>query len=214
MKPAAAVSILVLVAAATQPSSPGQSVVRAARAFADGGGYSLKWGGSGTPEEVRFAGTRILPKGTEGTYCSGFTFAVAMRAAAELKLLDGKTVEQVKRFQREWYGAVDDPKTRERQCAVAVTTLGVGRSVTADDAKPGDFIQLWRNNKTGHSAVFLDWVQRDGRRIGFRYRSSQESTHGIGDKTEYFADTGIGNARVIRERIYFARLGTTWGDDP
>ena len=79
-------------------AAPKIDVVAVARSFPDGGGYNAKWGGSGTPEEIRFLDKRILAKGENGTYCCGFTFAVVMKAAGEAGLLEGKTVEQVKRF--------------------------------------------------------------------------------------------------------------------
>jgi hypothetical protein len=189
-------------APATQPTRP---VLRAAYSFDDGGGYNTKWAGSGTPIEVRFDNTRILAKGTAGTYCCGYTFAVVMRAAADAKLLEGKSVEQVKRFQKEWYGAVSEPDIREKQCAVAMTPLGIGHEVSADDARPGDFLQFWRT-KSGHSVIFLGWEERDEKRIGFKYRSSQGSTNGIGDTSEFFKDGGVEGGEVDRNRLYFGRL--------
>lgn len=205
-------SVLTAILAATlaaAPAGPAESpndvVLRAARSYADGGGYNLKWAGSGTPEEILFGGQRVLAKGVEGTYCCGFTFAVAMKAGAEMKLFEGKTLEQIKRFQKEWYGAVEEPEIREKQCALAVKHLGVGRPVSADEARPGDFMQLWRG-KSGHSVIFLSWIEKDGKRIGFNYRSSQGSTKGVGDTSEYFSDSGIEGGRVLRDRIYFGRF--------
>jgi hypothetical protein len=206
---AACISAVVLcgLIAATAPS-PNDAVIRAARSYADGGVYSLKWGGTGCPEEVTFKGERILGKGTEGTYCCGFTFAVAMKAAGEIGLLKDKSVDEVRQLQKEWYGAVKDQETREKQCAVAVAHLGIGQTVSPADAQPGDFMQLWRTTKTGHSVVFLEWVIKDGKPIGFTYRSSQESTKGIGDKTEYFSDVPGKRGKVLRERIYFGRFNS------
>jgi hypothetical protein len=195
-----------LVVAAGPSTQPAIDVEAVARAFPDGGGYNVKWGGSGTPQEVRFKDARILAKGENGTYCCGFTFTVVMKAATEAGLLKDKSIEQIKRFQKEWYGAVDDKPTRERQCAVALEHLGIGKQVSPDEARPGDFLQFWRT-KSGHSVVFLKWVERDGQRIGFTYRSSQGATDGIGDKTEYFKDSGIAKADVDPQRMYFGRLG-------
>lgn len=209
---------LLSIAARAPSSAPSSSlndaVLAAARSYPDAGGYNLKWAGSGTPEEVLFGGQRILAKGTDGTYCCGFTFAVMMKVARERDLLAGKSVEQVRKLQKEWYGAVEDKVTRERQCAVALEHLGIGREVKFDDARPGDFGQLWRE-KSGHSVIFLGWAEKDGKRVGLRYRSSQGSTKGIGDKTEYFRDSSVpetGDARpgktadVDRARVYFGRL--------
>jgi hypothetical protein len=111
----------------------------------------------------------------------------------------------VKRFQKEWYGAVTEPDVREKQCSVALGNLGIGKTVSSDEAQPGDFLQFWRT-KSGHSVVFLKWVEQDGQRVGFTYRSSQGSTDGVGDKTEYFKDSGIDKGEVDPHRMYFGRL--------
>ncbi len=55
-------------------------VLDIANAYKDGGGYDSSWNGSGAHNEIRFGGQRILANGM-GTYCWGFTFAVAMDAA-------------------------------------------------------------------------------------------------------------------------------------
>jgi hypothetical protein len=183
----------------------GSDVIEIARSFPDGGGY--KWeGGSGAPCAIEFDGATILAAQEDGTYCSGFTFAVVMRALAQRGLLEGKTANQVRRFQKEWYGAVED--AAEKQCALAVVELGVGEDVTSlEDAQPGDFVQLWRTTKSGHSVVLLELVQDDeGRVIGLHYRSSQSSTDGIGDRTEFFADVPGRGGKVDRRRTYVARL--------
>jgi hypothetical protein len=174
-----------------------------ARAYKDGGGYDSSWKGTGVPEEVRFKNERILAKG-KGTYCCGFTFAVAMDVARERGLLVGKLPEEIRAFQKQWYGATEE--SREIQCAMAVEKLGIGKRIEPDDARPGDFLQFWRTNKSGHSVVFVEWVENDRRRVGFKYRSSQGSTKGIGDRIEYFADEGHNEGLVDRERMYFCRL--------
>ena len=184
-------------------------VLRAAADVPDGGGYNKTWAGTGTPAEVRFDGERVLAKGTGGTYCSGFTFSVAMAVAERRGLLAGKSVAAVKAFQKAWYGATE--ASRETQCALAVEALGVGKKVDAADAKPGDFAQLWRvpgaNGKpSGHSVVFVGWVVEDGQRVGLQYRSSQGSTDGVATTSERFADAKSKPGRVDRARTYFCRL--------
>ena len=177
-------------------------VVAVARAYPDGGGY--EWKGSGVPEDVLFNDKVILAKG-KATYCSGFTFAVAMKAATERGLLKNKTIEQVRNFQKDWYGVAKE--SGETQCAYALEKLGIGKPVAIKDAKPGDFLQLWRTNKSGHSVVFLDWVVTDaGRPIGVNYRSTQTSTKGIGDRTEYFTGVSGKKGAVDPKRLYFGRL--------
>src|SRR2546423_4563340 len=93
-------------------------VVTIARSFPDGGNY--EWKGTGVPEEIRFGDTTILDKG-KSTYCSGFTFAVVMKAAAERGLLKKKKIDQVREFQKEWYGFAKG--SGETQCAFAIEKL-------------------------------------------------------------------------------------------
>ena len=176
-------------------------VVKIAREFPDGGGY--KWKGTGVPDEILFQGERILGKG-QGTYCSGFTFAVVMKAATERGLLANKSADEVRTFQKQWYGATKE--SGETQCALAVRRLGIGEPVAAEHARPGDFLQLWRTNGSGHSVVFLEWIKEGRRPIGVKYRSSQTSTKGIGDRVEYFAGVPGKNGLVNTKRMYFCRL--------
>jgi hypothetical protein len=172
-----------------------------------GGGYNNRWAGSGTMQEIRFKGERILAAGQGGTYCCGYTFNVFMNVAQQHRLLDDLTVDQVRALQKHWYGSVPDSHDqaeliRETQIRYALTLLGLGTGVEPEDARPGDFLQFWRQ-RSGHSVVFLGWVREDGEVVGLRYRSSQGATDGIGEHTERFADHG---GSVDPQRMYFARL--------
>ena len=180
-----------------------KSVVDIARSFPDGGGYELK--GTGVPEQIVFGGQTILDKG-KSTYCSGFTFAVVMKAASERGLLKKKTVDQVRAFQKEWYGASKESK--ETQCAYAVEKLGIGKQIAFKEAKKGDFLQLWRTTGSGHSVVFLEWVKVGGGPIGVKYRSSQPATKGIGDNVEYFSNVTGHKGTVDPNRMFFCRLNS------
>ena len=200
--------LTIVVAAASAPAAavakPSAQVLDVARSFDDGGGYIWS-GGSGAPRAIEFDGATILPAQEKGTYCSGYTFSVAMETAQRRGLLAGKTVAEVRRFQKEWYGIPKD--AAETQCALAVERLGVGERIEKlAAARPGDFIQLWRTNKSGHSVVLVEWL-REGRRIvGLRYRSSQGATDGIGDHAEFFSDAPGREGKVLRKRTYVARL--------
>lgn len=187
-------------AAAANP----RSVLEVARSFEDGGGYVWE-GGSGCPHAIDFDGQSVVKAQDKGTYCSGFTFSVAMEAADERGLLRGKSIDEVRRFQKEWYGVPKD--AAERQCALAVERLGIGREIKRlADGKPGDFVQIWRTNKSGHSVVLVEWVRERGKIVGLKYRSSQKSTDGIGERIEYFSDAAGKRGQVDRERTYLARL--------
>jgi len=183
-------------------------VVGIAREFPDGGGY--EWKGTGVPEDVRFADATILAKG-KATYCSGFTFAVVMKAAEQRGLFEGKSVEDIRKFQKNWYGSTKE--SAETQCAYALEQLGIGRQVKVEESREGDFLQLWRVNKTGHIVVFLEWVMEGGKPIGVKYRSTQKLTDGIGDRVEYFSDIAGKKGLVDRQRIYFGRLNKAQRDD-
>ncbi len=204
----AAVALVGLLAAPRAViAEPVRSVVDVARSFKDGGGY-LWESSTGTPCAIEHDGQVILKAQPKGTYCSGFTFAVAMQAAAERGLLAGKNVVDVQRFQKQWYGSAED--AADRQCAMAVKQLGIGVEVRQlDDARPGDFVQLWRTNKSGHSVVLLELLREGEQIIGLHYRSSQKSTDGIGDRTEYFADVPGREGKLDRSRIDIARLCET-----
>jgi hypothetical protein len=181
-----------------------RAVLEVARSFEDGGGYVWE-GGSGCPRAIEVDGQTVVKAQEKGTYCSGFTFAVAMDAAAERGLLRGKNIDEIRRFQKEWYGVPKD--AAERQCALAVERLGIGKEIKRLAAgKPGDFVQIWRTNKSGHSVVLVDWVREGGQIVGLKYRSSQKSTDGIGERIEYFSDAPGKRGQVDRQRTYLARL--------
>lgn len=187
--------------AQSKPPSPAE-VLAAARSFADGGGYDASWKGTGVPVAIEHGGASILKQATGGTYCCGFTFAVAMRAALKRKWLARRSAAEVRQLQRHWYGATKD--SAERQIAYALEEAKLGSAVAPRAARPGDFVMFWRSNKSGHSAIFLGWLVKEGERVGLRYRSSQRSTQGIGDSSERFAGHG---GKVLPDRLYLARFG-------
>jgi len=178
-------------------------VVEIARSFPDGGGYCWESGSTGVTEPVTFRGETLLDATAEGSFCCGYTYAVAVRAAERRGLLEDKSVDDLKRFLKDWYGAPGGDKTL---VVLAVENLGIGRAVPLEEAEPGDFVQLWRAGGSGHSVVFLRWIEEDGKKVGFRYRSSQKATDGIGDRTEYFTDSAGLNGRVLRDQTYACRL--------
>lgn len=194
----------------SQKSSNGL-VLYHAFAIPDGGTYDSSFASSGCPEDIVFKTKRILSASTTGTYCSGFTFTTVMRAATDLGLLDRPSVDDIRAFQKYWYGAdATNADAVERQCAFAVKQLGIGISVTADEALPGDFVQFWRTpsgTANGHSAIFLGWVRDDdGAPVGVRFRSSQ--TGGVASKQELFRTDGSAAGSIVKTRMYFARLTT------
>jgi hypothetical protein len=180
-----------------------KDVLAAAYHYPDGGGYS-GLAGTGVPEDISHKGTLVLRKAPGGSYCCGFTFAVFVRAAAARGLLADLEAYDLRNLQKEWYGAT--AASRERQLVYAMERAKVGRRIDPWDAKPGDFVAFSRDNRSGHSVVFLDWVREDNVIVGFKYRSSQPSTGGIGERTEYFTTSGRQASGVIPRYFFVGRL--------
>ena len=93
----------------------------------------------------------------------------------------------------------------------AIEKYGLGYKITnLEDLQPGDFIDLSRENNTGHTAVFQNWIRKDGKIIGLKYWSSQGSTNGIKYKEEYFNikdKNGKKYGNIIIDNFYMARVG-------
>jgi hypothetical protein len=182
----------------------GREVLAVADAAPNGGGYA-KLTETGVSQDLRVGNTVILPRSASGrTYCCGFTLQVAMRVAADRGLLKGREPFEVKRFQREWYGAT--AASAKRQVAYAMESLGIGHQVPIEDVRPGDFAVFFRNPKSGHSVVVVEPLRRGTKLIGLRYRSSQPATDGVGDAVEYLVSSGYGDASIADDTLVVARL--------
>lgn len=157
------------------------------------------------------------PSGNRASHCSGITFEVFFRAMQDrnkklglpLDDFNGMSYDQLYNFAMSWYVADGDKQTQN--VAKAVEKYGLGRRITRlEDARAGDFIDISRENNTGHTVVFINWLKNDaGKIIGLKYWSSQESTKGISYKEEYFniADaTGKKYGNVMTSHVYIARV--------
>lgn len=183
-----------------RPRADNTDVLRAAYEIPNGGGY-CDLQGTGVGRDIVFKDIRILPRSRDGNYyCCGYTFDVAMRAAEQRGLLRKVEPYQIRRFQQEWYGAT--PGSRLKQVVTAMENLAIGKEVYPLDARPGDFAVFSRRG-SGHSVIFLDWVKREGRVVGIRYRSSQPSTNGVGNQIEYFKTSG---GTILPEYFFVGRL--------
>lgn len=182
-------------------ASNSYDILRIAYSYRDGGGYNMRT--SGVPEDIVCNGKTILPGDPNATHCCGITFAIVMKAAQERGLLKGVGADRVQQFQKDWYGK--GPYDRKRGSALAMEILGIGREVALEQALPGDFVNFSKST-SGHSAVLLEWMRRNGRIIGIRYRSSQPSTDGIGDYAEYFRSSGIGGEDIKADSVVVSRL--------
>ena len=154
---------------------------------------------AGTTRDVWYRGALVAEGDPYGRcYCVGLTWEVCMRAflAADLAsggdgTLNGLTVADLEEFQTDWYvrqllgaGASD-----------ALENYGIGwRVASFSDVKPGDFVQLWRNNGNGPLRDLPVPPERDAMLLGSggprlparfcRARRGSISTHlNIGSET-------------------------------
>jgi hypothetical protein len=180
------------------------------------GTHTYHWpktgGWTGNTKDLVY-GTEVLAAGDPNgrCYCCGLTFEVFLDAWRLWTARRGRPwqivdfgLPAVRRLQKQWFGSAAD-KTCVR---TALVDNGLGHEVEDwDDARPGDFVQLWRANGSGHSVIFLAWLRGpDGAIEGLRYWSTQGSTQGIGEREESFADSA-GERRVLREAFYLCRVG-------
>jgi len=156
----------------------------------------------GCTTDIFFAGQRVIVgEPRQRTFCSGLTLEVFYRVLGSLETVPPKFAQEgpaeVKRL---WFcTAINAAGPAE-----AMEALGVGRRVPPEEAVAGDFVQIWRHNRTGHSVIFVAWATNGrGERVGMHYWSTQEGTHGIG-----FATEAVGPERpmIWLEQTSFARL--------
>ncbi|MCC5912441.1 MAG: hypothetical protein JJT76_18645 [Clostridiaceae bacterium] len=174
---------------------------------------------NGVTEDLYYKGNLLLkahPSGNRANHCSGITFEVFYKAMKQRNRYAGiqpddfnsMNWEELFDFVLTWYAATGPKKNSN--ISIAVEKYGVGKSIDRlQDARPGDFIDISRENGTGHTMVFLDWVKEGNKIIGLKYWSSQQSTNGINYNKEYFnVRDGKGNkyGNVMIDRVYIARI--------
>jgi len=163
----------------------------------------------GTTRDLVYLGKKIASGDSEKrSYCSGITFEVFFRAYEEwcaekkepfrIGRLNAATIGD---FRRAWYGSDGD-----RRCIYhALVDFELGTAVEKrEEAKPGDFVQFWRHNGSGHSVIFLEWKRKGREIVGLRYGSTQGATNGIGVHTENFGDRG---RAIDPAQVYLVRVG-------
>lgn len=176
-----------------------------ASTYPDGGGYA--WpaprGTHGTTRDLYVGDERIAVATESGSHCVGLTFEVFWRALAEQPggiAGRGLTADRARKLLREWFV----PRTRGGGPADALPRLGLGVVIEdLDDARPGDFVQVWFNNDRGHSMIFHAWVRDDSGAItGIEFWSSQPWTDGIGRSVRAIGD---GPRDIDPDAIFVAR---------
>lgn len=134
----------------------------------------------GVSRSLSLGGRPVARASADGvTYCCGVTFEAWLEAWRARSGADPE-VDDPERLVEEWFC----PRMGHPGVASALTARGLGEPVAPDEARAGDLVQYWRSvdlqRPSGHSAVFLEWLDRGpGHRV-LRYWSSQPATGGIG----------------------------------
>ena len=173
---------------------------------------------NGVTSNLYYQGKLLLkahPSGNRANHCVGITFEVFFRAMKDWNqqqgdagdTIKGLNYEQLYDFILKWYAA--GPKT-ENNLVIALEKYKLGKRITNfEEASPGDFIDFSRENQTGHTVVLIDWVRVNGKIVGLKYWSSQESTNGIDYKTEYFnilRSDGTKYGNIMMDKVYIGRV--------
>lgn len=179
----------------------------------------------GTTKNIDYLGVRISDvRENRGTHCVGVSWQVCMTVLQDWANANGAngkiqnlTVDDVKKFADRWFikldaqsGVTKIAPPEEKGAAYALTSFNLGEEIPFDEAQPGDFVQFWRKDGSGHSCVFLKWVRdEEGNIIGVSYWGSQPQTNGIGSDTEYFdpyPNSDKPQRLLNRNRFYIGRL--------
>lgn len=187
-----------------------------ARAFEPLAFGSYKWNSSGgLPIDVYFKSPDpIFKKTADGsTYCTGYTFAVGFVTALNRGLLNDFTDKDIVKMQVVWNDGI--AKNYPKLCVDAIAKPlasnlnALGKEVSLENAKAGDFCQIWRTTGSGHSVIVVETIKKDNKITGLKYYSSNGKVNpttkrtGAGENTEYFSDS---SGTMLRKNTYFARI--------
>jgi len=192
-------------------------VLHVIRGYPLDGSYPYRWEKNeydiynGVTEDLVYR-ERILarahPNGTRCSNCCGLTFEIFFRSMRLRNLQKGMDPDDFNSMNFDdlfnmmliWFvvGKGDSPRE-------AITYYGLGEAVDDwEEARSGDFMDISRNNGTGHSVIFISWLRDEKDRIaGLRYFSS--NSKGVGFLEERFSDTG---GKVLREYVHIGRVGS------
>lgn len=178
------------------------------------GTHAYHWpksgGWKGCTKDLVYGDGEIIAEGdAKGrAYCCGLTFEVFVEAWRAWSVEQGRVfrvgdrdVAGMRKLQTDWFGSAKDISCVH----TAIVGGKLGRRIEKlEDARPGDFVQLWRHSGSGHSVIFLGWERAGDRITGLRYWSTQKSTQGIGTRTEMFGDHG---KALDVEKLWICRVG-------
>lgn len=139
----------------------------------------------GVTKDLFYKNVSVAKSRPDGkTYCCGLTFEVWFTIATKLGI-DLVSAANARRIKSDWFVA-----TGKRGGPVdALVPRHFGLLIPdISQAKPGDFVQLWRKSNSGHSVILMDHNENS-----ITYWSTQTSTNGIGIHTERFEGEGVKN---------------------
>lgn len=148
---------------------------------------------AGVTKDLIYKGETIAKADPPHTYCCGLEFEIYFRAA-ELAKIDLGSVQEVKRMRSLWFIAVAG---KTKGPVDALVERGLGIEVSFNEAKAGDFMQLWRADGSGHSVTFLRYQPP----VGVRYFSTQPITNGPGERTELYRDPQRYSHDIVKMHI-------------
>lgn len=175
---------------------------------------------NGVTEDLYYDGELLLrayPNGNKASYCTGITFEIFFKSMQNRNRDLGIDINNFNRMSKDelydfaliWYVAKGSKDISNM--AFAMEKYGIGKRIhNMEELRAGDFIDFSRENDTGHSAVFINWVRARDKIIGFKYWSSQGSTNGISYKEEYFnikSKDGSKYGNVMIDKFYAGRIG-------
>lgn len=186
------------------------------------GTYTYEWTGNGVTQDLFYLGGLVISNNSgNDTYCSGITFETFLLSYENYLAInslppqidDMITTVMMKSFRTVWYGATGVPEENEYQSTLAIESRHLGFILDdLEDARQGDFIQLWRHSGSGHNCIFQSWGRdAQGQINRLYYWSSQNSTNGIGFHSETVSNTtGIDPARLHIARVMRPRSDEDW----
>lgn len=126
--------------------------------------------------------------------CTSASFLALAAHAKKLRTarrISQATFEELTTFGGRAYQILNtaaEPNRLVERYGLGTGSIQRGRSIGSNGNVPkdGDFIQMWRNNGSGHSAIFRGFVDSngDGNNNLICYWSSQQSTNGYGTRCE------------------------------
>ncbi len=181
------------------------------------GTHPYKWhGGDGVTQTLKYRDEVIVENTEEDpntAFCCGLTYQVFMKGFEEYneshsyETIFGLSVEEMRGFFDLWYvSRPEDGYWYGSSDALWIYEGGYPIDCIYD-LKRGDFVQIWRRDRTGHSVIFDSWRKDEtGKPVEMRYWSTQQATDGINFNVEKVADLNFCPVTDKDKLTTFARV--------